>query len=111
MAGMESWITIEVNVLALHHVKTLYKKDRFKNQTVLKTVFKNSIILSYTLSTLHKIKVFQLPTSGQSLPVLLQVLRSAHGTVSMKHSQDRSCGRTLRKKDLRRAHHRYQRAA
>lgn len=41
------------------------------------------------------------------LPVRLPVLRSAHGMVSRKHSSDLLCGRTLRKKDLRRALHRY----
>ena len=49
--------------------------------------------------------VFKL--SQRELPVLLQDERLEHGTVSMIHSQDRSCGRTLPKKDLRRARRRY----
>ena len=49
--------------------------------------------------------VFKL--SQRELPVLLRGERSEHGTVSKIHSQDRSCGRTLPKKDLRRARRRY----
>ena len=40
-------------------------------------------------------------------PVQQPVLRSAHGTVSRKHSLSLPYGRTLRSLDLHRAHHRY----
>ena len=48
-------------------------------------------------------------TCWQLQPALLPDERSAHGTVNMIHSPDQSCGRTQQKKDLHRAHHRYQR--
>ena len=55
----------------------------------------------------HYAVKLQIIISGQLQPVLLPVLRSAHDTVSRIHNPDRSCCRTLRKTDLRRARHRY----
>ena len=43
-------------------------------------------------------------------PVQQQVLRSVHGRVSKIHKKDRSCGRTQRMRDRRRARRRYLRA-
>ena len=43
----------------------------------------------------------------ESPPALPRVLQSAHGTVSRIHRSDLPYGRTLRKKDLRRARRRY----
>ncbi len=46
-------------------------------------------------------------TCYSKLPVLLPDVQSVHGTVSRIHSSGLPCGRTLRKKGLRHARHRY----
>ena len=77
-------------------------------------VFQKKCLISGILSeirhflSLNNINFIQrLLTYYSEQPVQQPDVRSAHGTVSRIHSQDRSCCRTLQKTDLRRARRRY----